>query len=108
MPLSEVKNANPVEVAEYSVASKIYNEPAFKWWIHHALKKRKSIISKVRSQYWRATHKFGLRLPHSMKEAYEIDKQNGNDYMCHTIEKEMSRVGISFETWKGGKTLEEA
>eukprot|EP00957_Ditylum_brightwellii_P159914 12172437-Ditylum_brightwellii.AAC.1 len=30
LPLSEVKNANPVKVAEYNVASKIEDEPTFK------------------------------------------------------------------------------
>eukprot|EP00957_Ditylum_brightwellii_P126107 9613428-Ditylum_brightwellii.AAC.2 len=74
IPLFEVKNANLVEVAEYDVASKTDDEPAFKWWIRHALRKRKSIISKVKSVYLRTTHKFGLRLPHSVKEAYEIYK----------------------------------
>eukprot|EP00957_Ditylum_brightwellii_P124683 9503639-Ditylum_brightwellii.AAC.1 len=34
------------EVVEYVVASKIDDEPAFKWWIHYALRERKSIISK--------------------------------------------------------------
>eukprot|EP00957_Ditylum_brightwellii_P129496 9877615-Ditylum_brightwellii.AAC.1 len=37
-----------------------------------------------------------------------MDKQNGNDYWQRAIEKEMSWIRIAFETWKGGKTLEEA
>eukprot|EP00957_Ditylum_brightwellii_P140758 10722354-Ditylum_brightwellii.AAC.1 len=49
-----------------------------------------------------------MRLPHSVKEAYKIDKHNGNDYWHHAIEKEMSWIRIAFETRKGGKTLEEA
>eukprot|EP00957_Ditylum_brightwellii_P117254 8942226-Ditylum_brightwellii.AAC.2 len=99
--LSKVKIANPVEVAEYAVAAKIDDDPAFKWWIYHALRERKYIISKVRSRYWRTTHKFSSRLPHSMKEAYEIDKQNGNEYWCRAIERKMLQVRITFETWKG-------
>ena len=35
----EVKNANPVETAEYAVAAKIDQEPVFKWWVSKTLKK---------------------------------------------------------------------
>ena len=106
--LSEVKNGSPIETAEYAVASKIDNESAFKWWTAHALKKRKAIIIKVKGRYWRTTHKFGIRLPHSVDKAYSIDKDNGNDYWRRAIEKEMARVRIAFKKWQGGDTEEDA
>ena len=90
LPMCEVKNANPVETAEYTVASKIDNEPAFKWWVSKTLKIWQAIVAKVKSQYWRTMHKFGVKLPHSSEEAYKIDEQNGNDYWRKAIEKEMS------------------
>ena len=43
------KNANPVETEEYAVASKIDDEPAFKWWVSETLKKRQAIVAKVKS-----------------------------------------------------------
>lgn len=42
--LSEVKNANPIESAEYAVQVKIDDEPAFAWWVKPILKKRNQII----------------------------------------------------------------
>ena len=39
LPMCEVKNASPVETAEYAVAAKINQEPAFKWWVSKTLKK---------------------------------------------------------------------
>ena len=96
LPLSEVKNTSPIETAEYAVASWIDHEPAFKWWIPETLKKRKQIVAKVKSWYWRTTHKFGVKLPHSVEEAYKFDAENGNDLWRHAIEQEMSRAHIAF------------
>ena len=108
LPLCEVKNANPVEVAEYAVASKIDEEPAFKWWVSKMLRKRQAIVAKVKRRYWRTTHKFGVELPHSVEEAYKLDEKNNNNYWRVAIEKEMSRVRVAFEKWTGGNTREEA
>ena len=33
MDLKDVKEANPIELAEYAVANQIENEPAFAWWL---------------------------------------------------------------------------
>eukprot|EP00980_Cylindrotheca_fusiformis_P014246 scaffold3766_cov80-Cylindrotheca_fusiformis.AAC.1 len=46
LPLKDLKESNPVEVAEYAVANKIEEEPAFKWWVPYVLKKRNRILSK--------------------------------------------------------------
>jgi hypothetical protein len=31
--LADVKESNPVEVAEYAVSRNIKNKPAFNWWV---------------------------------------------------------------------------
>jgi hypothetical protein len=31
--LKDLKESNPVKVAEYTVANKIDDEPAFAWWV---------------------------------------------------------------------------
>lgn len=33
IPLKDIKVTNPVEVAEYAIANKIQDEPAFAWWV---------------------------------------------------------------------------
>eukprot|EP00980_Cylindrotheca_fusiformis_P025880 scaffold14789_cov72-Cylindrotheca_fusiformis.AAC.2 len=92
-----------VEVAEYAVANKIEEEPAFKWWVPYVLKKRNRILSKVKSKYWRTTHKFGIELPHSVEEAYEIDKRTGTLHWTKAIEKEMKKISSlqAFEKVEG-------
>ena len=37
VPLADMKEAYPVQVAEYAVANKIVEEPAFAWWTRHVL-----------------------------------------------------------------------
>jgi len=108
LPMSEVKEANPIELAEYAVTAKISDEPAFAWWVSSVLKKRNAIIKKVKGKYWRTTHKFGIKLPHSVEEALKIDKENGNDFWTKAIEKEMARVRVAFKKWDGGTTADEA
>eukprot|EP00980_Cylindrotheca_fusiformis_P019797 scaffold6944_cov68-Cylindrotheca_fusiformis.AAC.1 len=99
----DLKESNPVEVAEYAVANKIEEEPAFKWWVPYVLKKRNRILSKVKSKYWRTTHKFGIELPHSVEEAYEIDKKTGTLHWTKAIEKEMKKINSlqAFEKVEG-------
>ncbi len=51
MDLKDIKEANPVELAEYVVAIRIYGKPAFEWWVPYTLKKRERIISKAKAKY---------------------------------------------------------
>ena len=71
---------NPVETAEYTVASKINNDPLSSGGSLKPSKKQQAFVAKVKSRYWRTMHKFGVELPHRVEEAYKIDKQNRNDY----------------------------
>jgi hypothetical protein len=64
-----MKEAYPVQVAEYAVTNKIVEEPAFPWWARHVLQKRDQIIWKVKSRYWDRTHNYGILHPKSVAEA---------------------------------------
>ena len=68
-PLKDLKQSNPVEVAEYAVANKIAEEPAFAWWVRDALCKQDQIIKKVKARYWAKEHKFGIELPKTVEKA---------------------------------------
>jgi hypothetical protein len=57
------------------VAHCITEELALKRWVSDTLHKQNHIISKVKKKYWKMMHKFGIKLPHSMKEALEIDRR---------------------------------
>ena len=102
--LSRLKESNPVEVAEYAVANGLVDEPAFKWWVPFTLKKRDAIISAVNKRYWKRTHKFGIRLPHSVQEAIAIDKEEGNTLWQDAMQKEMNNVMVAFKILKEGES----
>jgi len=52
VPLKELKGSYPVEVAEYSIQKNISHHPAFIWWVNHIVRKKKIIISKIKSLHW--------------------------------------------------------
>jgi hypothetical protein len=77
----DLKEAYPVAITEYAVAQGIDDEPAFNWWVHHVLRKREHIIALVKkrsTRFLKKTHKFGIKVPRSVAEAYALDKKNEN------------------------------
>lgn len=97
VPLKQLKDTAPVDVAEYALSSKIDSEPAFNWWVKDVLRKRDRIISKVKTRYWKRTHKYGIELPHSVEEALRIDERTGTTFWRDAIEKEMKNAGLAFD-----------
>ena len=104
LKLKDLKEAFPVQVAEYAVNNMISHEPAFNWWVHEVLKKRDRIISKVKGRYWRTTHKFGISVPKTVEEALEIDEQTGTRFWSHAIAKEMTKAKVAWISRDGSPT----
>lgn len=101
LPMSEVRNSNPVELAEYAVQTGIVDMPSFAWWVPHTLRTRRRMISKIKSKYWRTTHKFGIELPKSIEDAYRIDRETGTTFWHDAIEKEMKRIREAMQEYDG-------
>jgi len=97
VPLKDLKESNPVELAEYAVANKLVEEPAFAWWVRSVLRRRDRILKKVKSRYWSRTHKYGIELPKTVEQALKIDERTGTDFWRRAIEKEMKNVMPAFE-----------
>jgi hypothetical protein len=104
--LIELKASNPIETAEYAYTNRIIDEPAFAWWAKDVLRKRDRIVGKLKTRYWRTTHKFGVQLPHSVEEALKIDSHTRTNHWRTAIEKEMTNVRPAFQRWDG--TVEQA
>jgi hypothetical protein len=95
--LTNLKESNPVEVAEYALSVGIDDEPAFKWWVPFTLNKRDRIILAVNSRYHKRTHKFGFEIPKTVQDAFQLDDQNNDDLWAKAIKKEMGKVRIAFD-----------
>ena len=59
--------------------------------------KRNRIISKVKTKYWRKTHKYGVSLPKNVTEEIQIDQENGNNYWKDAIDKDMKKAKIYYK-----------
>ena len=89
--LHDVKESNPVQMAEYAVANKLVEEPAFRWWVPYTLKKRDRIIKAMGKRFHRKLEKFGLKVPRNMKEALEIDRETGTAFGRRQYKKKCGR-----------------
>ncbi len=86
----------------------IDHEPAFNWWVPHVLKKRDRIISMVKgrsARYHKRTHKFGIAVPKTVRDAQELDRQNGNTLWVDAIAKEMKDVRKAFNILPDDKAV---
>ncbi len=106
--LADLKESHPIETAEYTVTKELDHEPAFNWWVPHVLRKCDQIISLVCGRttgYLKRTHKFGIEIPKTDKEALALDCKNGNTLWADAIMKEMREVHIAFNILPGGSTV---
>ncbi|KAL7479872.1 hypothetical protein ACHAW6_005592 [Cyclotella cf. meneghiniana] len=69
--LSDLKESQPLQVAEFALAMGIAYELAFNWW-------------------W--THKFGIELPKTVDEAYAINKATGTTFWHDAFELEIKNL----------------
>ena len=95
--VKDMKDSNPIELAECAVANQLDKEPAFAWWVHETLRHRSRVIGKVKKKYWRTDSKFGIKLPHSVEEALRIDEETGTDFWRKAIDKELRKAKVAWE-----------
>ena len=95
LPLSTIKESNPIQLAEFAVANDLAQEPAFRWWIYKVLKKRDRIINKAR-RCRKSKMKFGVEVLTTVPEAVALDKKNGNTLWQDAIKKEMKNSRMAF------------
>jgi len=98
--LAHLKESHPIEVAEFAKIIGIDHEPAFNWWVPHIPKKRDRIISLVKKR----THKFGIKVPKTIKEALELHRKNGNTLWADAIAKEMKDIRVAFKILVDGQS----
>ena len=69
------------------------------------LKRRTRIIKAVKTRYLKKTHKYGIHVPRSIEEAYQIDKETGTDFWHQAILKEMKNNAVAFKFLEDGESL---
>jgi hypothetical protein len=99
--LADLKESNPVEVAEYAATKNLLNTPAFVCWAPHVLQKCTRIIAAVTKRYHKRTHKFGIEVPKSWDDCVKLDKENDNTLWQDAVRMEMKNVRIAFKILNG-------
>ena len=105
LPLKDVKEANPLQTAEYAISRDIHNEPAFAWWVNQVLRTRSRIISRLKAtRQIKHRVKFGVQVPNTIDEALSLDSKNGNSLWRDAINKELDKVRVAFQLLKDGES----
>lgn len=97
VPLKDLKETNPVDIAEFVKVKGLEDEAAFAWWVPFTLRKKDKIIAAVKARVKKKTHMYGVEVPRSVREAYDLDVKNGDTKWRDSIAKEMKNVRIAFE-----------
>ena len=99
MDLKDVKEANPIDLAGYALASRIdLINQQFALWMLYALQKRKIVIPKVKMKYWKTTHRYGVWLPNNTEEALRFDRETRTDSWEKAVNKDM-KIGLISILW---------
>jgi len=104
--LKDLKADNPIELTEYCEMKGLLDEPAISWWASHTIKKRKQIISKVKSRTKKKAQKYEIRIPKNVVEVLEIDRMTVPTFWKDAINKEMKNVRVAFDVLDKDKNLE--
>ena len=99
--LKDVKDSYPIQLAEYAKLNGITEEHAFGWWVDFVLNRQKRTLAKIKSKYWIRIHKYGIRIPKTVREALEIDAENSNNLRWQAILLEMKNVRPAFRKFDG-------
>jgi Reverse transcriptase (RNA-dependent DNA polymerase) len=97
LPLKELKEMNAVEVANYAIANRIDEEPAFDWWVKDVIKKKQCLIRASKSKHYMTGFKFGIRLPRTMEDAVQFDAEDKTTFWRDAIDKELNNVRVAFD-----------
>jgi hypothetical protein len=104
-PLKDLKEAFPVQVAEFAITHGLQDRLAFRWWVPTVLRRRSCRIKAIKTKYEKKTHKYGIRVPKSIEEAYAIDRETGTDYWHQAILKEMKNNAVAFRFLEDGERI---
>eukprot|EP00957_Ditylum_brightwellii_P178415 13590147-Ditylum_brightwellii.AAC.1 len=99
-----MKEYHSVEVAKFSKARGIADEPSFQWWVPYTLHNCDVILAQIKACICKTNHKYSIEIPTSVAHAMEIDKRNGNTMWQNALDKEMTNISIAFELLISGQS----
>ena len=61
------------------------------------------MISRVKSIYWKQTHKYCIKTPKTYKQSMQLDYHNGTNTWRLAWEKDMKNVQVNFDVKDEGE-----
>ena len=101
-PLSTMRKADPLTLAQYAKDQNLLKTPGWKWAKYVTQNPNKMIrMAKLfkKSRVKENRYKFGVQVANDAKHALYLDKLNGNDLWKHAIEKELNQI-LDYKTFK--------
>ena len=102
IPLKVLQEHNPIEVAEFAIATEIDHEPAFAYWVKHTIRQQNRMISSASARVRKSSHKYGIEVPTSIGHALRIDKENKNTLWMDALLLEMETINVAFDFQQEG------
>ena len=84
--LVDLKESYPINVAQFAIDNGIDGE-LFSWWVPYVTKKKERILAAVNRQYHMTIHKFGFKIPKTVKHTLEIDDETKTTLWYNAIQK---------------------
>ncbi len=98
--LANLKESNPLEVADYALVHSLEAKPAFAWWVPITFKQRNRIIASVNKKYHeRGTHKFGIELLKTYNDCVRIDKKTATHSGKMPYTRKCRRYELRSKRW---------
>ena len=96
-PLSTLRKDDPVTIAGYAKDNHLLEERGWKWCKRIAKREKKFLrmmkLMKAQQKGKRAIkYKFGVQIPRNVREAFELDKKNGNTKWGDAMKKEIEQL----------------
>jgi len=101
-PINIVGKDDPVTLAHYAKTHDLLEVPG--WKFLRRIARRAKVLQRMMNQAKMSSkrnavrYKFGVRVPRSVKEAYELDRANGNTFWTEAIQLEITQL-LEYETY---------
>ena len=102
-PLSNLKESDPITIASYAKKKKLTDKTGWRWAkkVRDLDPSRMIRVARRICKAMRSTVKFqfGVQVPRNSREAYDLDRKNGDNLWAEAIRKEVGQL-LEFETFK--------
>jgi hypothetical protein len=76
--LSAMRGMNMPKCAEHAIKHGLADEPAFRFWVKLAMKKRERLIKQVYKRKRMNKFKYGIEVPNTVEQAHALDEKYRN------------------------------